>query len=133
VTDLVARYLIVAAIVLGASYVPVAAQAASAVRSNDTDHSIIFELGWAANYSRAEGLHARGATFAFEVTPIPDRLELECGVTAIRAHGATETSVDLLFKKPWSLSRRLEFMRALVPRSFMRPAWRLAGGLLIAR
>jgi hypothetical protein len=110
-----ARRLIIAAIVLGASCVPVAAQSASPVRSNDEDHSIIYELGWAGSYSRAEGIHARGATFAFEVTPIPDRLELECGVTAIRASGATETSVDLLFKKPWSLSRHIEFMIGLGP------------------
>src|SRR5579863_9332770 len=68
----------------------------------DEDHAIVYEIGWAGDYSRAEGFHAKGATFAFEVTPVKDRLELEAGVTAIRASGVTETSVDLLFKKPWS-------------------------------
>ena len=81
----------------------------------DEDHAIVYELGWAGDYSVAEGFHPKGATFAFEVTPVKDRLELECGITAIRANGATETSVDLLFKKPWSLSRRVEFMAGAGP------------------
>lgn len=81
----------------------------------DDDHAIVYELGWAGEYSGADGFQARGATFAFEVTPVRDRLELECGVTAIRANGATETSVDLLFKKPWSVSKRVEFMAGVGP------------------
>lgn len=83
--------------------------------AEDEDHKIVYELGWAGEYSVAEGFHAKGATFAFEVTPVKDRLELEGGVTAIRAKGITETSVDLLFKKPWSLSRRVEFMAGVGP------------------
>ena len=83
--------------------------------ATDEDHAIVFELGWAGTYSHGEGLHARGATFAFEVTPVPDRLELESGVTVIRANGATETSIDLLFKKPWTLSRTVEFMAGAGP------------------
>ncbi len=75
----------------------------------------MFELGWAGDYSSAEGSHAKGATFAFEVTPIPDRLELESGVTTIRANGVSETSVDLLFKKPWSFSKTVEFMAGVGP------------------
>ena len=83
--------------------------------ATDDDHAIVFELGWAGSYSHGEGLHARGATFAFEVTPVPDRLELESGVTLIRANGSTETSIDLLFKKPWTLSRTVEFMAGVGP------------------
>src|SRR5258707_15804253 len=86
------------------------AQSAPNLSPKDEDHSVVYELGWAGDYSRDEGFHAKGATFALEVTPIPDRLELEVGVTAIRADGATETSVDLLFKKPWTLSKQVEFM-----------------------
>jgi hypothetical protein len=106
----------VAAGVLAATTATVAsAQSPPPTPASDDDHVIVFELGWAGEYSGAEGFHAKGATFAFEVTPVKDRLELECGITAIRANGATETSVDLLFKKPWSLSKRVEFMAGVGP------------------
>jgi hypothetical protein len=105
-----------AALILIAAAAGVAhAQSVASVPTKDEEHSIVYELGWAGDYSHAEGVHARGATFAFEVTPVPDRLELEVGVTAIRASGVTETSVDLLFKKPWTLSKRIEFMAGVGP------------------
>jgi hypothetical protein len=91
------------------------AQSVLPAPSQGDDHSIVFELGWAGSYSNLEGFHPMGATFAFEVTPVPDRLELEAGVSAIRARGATETSVDLLFKKPWTWSRQVEFMAGVGP------------------
>jgi hypothetical protein len=104
-----------AVILLSATASGANAQSAAAVSSEDEDHSVVFELGWASDYSRTDGFHARGGTFAVEVTPIPDRLELEFGVTDIRANGVTETSVDLLFKKPWTLSKRVEFMAGIGP------------------
>ncbi|HUC78083.1 MAG TPA: hypothetical protein VMS04_22475 [Vicinamibacterales bacterium] len=77
--------------------------------SQERDHSIVFEIGAAGDWSRMEGFHP-GATFAFEVTPIEHWLELEVGVSAIRADGSTEVPVDVLLKKPWQLGRSLEFM-----------------------
>jgi hypothetical protein len=78
------------------------------------EHAIVFELGAAGDWSRAEGLHP-GGTFAFEVTPIENWLELEFGVTAIRAGTSTEIPVDVLFKKPWQFSRAFEFMIGVGP------------------
>jgi len=105
----------VAVISIASAATVASAQSAAPVPPKDEDHSIVYELGWAGDYSRAEGFHAKGATFAFEVTPVPDRLELEGGVAAIRANGVTETSVDLLFKKPWTLSKHIEFMAGIGP------------------
>jgi hypothetical protein len=73
------------------------------------EHAIVFELGAAGDWSRAEGVHP-GGTFAFEVTPIEHWLELEIGVTAIRSGSSTEVPIDVLFKKPWPFSRTFEFM-----------------------
>jgi hypothetical protein len=101
------------AVLCGAS--PAHGQTPTVTPPTSEDHSIVYELGWAASYSRTEGVHPKGATFAFEVTPIENRLELECGVTLIRASGVTETSLDLLFKKPWTLSKRVEFMAGVGP------------------
>ena len=76
---------------------------------DDEDHAVVFEMGWAGDWSQSEGLQ-HGGTFAIEVTPIEKWLELEIGVAAIRAHASTELPVDVLFKKPWRLSRQFEFM-----------------------
>jgi hypothetical protein len=81
----------------------------------EADHSIVFELGWASDWSQAEGFHPAGGTLAFEVTPIEHWLELEFGVSAIHADGATEVPVDVLFKKPWTISPQFEFMIGVGP------------------
>jgi hypothetical protein len=81
---------------------------------DEGEHSIVFEFGAAGDWSPAEGFHP-GGTFAFEVTPVENWLELEFGVTAIRSGTSTEASVDVLFKKPWQFSRAFEFMIGVGP------------------
>ena len=81
----------------------------------DQDHAVVFESGWAGDWSREEGLHPKGVTFAFEVTPIEHWLELEVGVSALRADGETEVPFDVLFKKPWQISPKFEFMIGVGP------------------
>ena len=91
------------------SAAPVRAQSVALVPA-DEDHRIVYELGWAGDWSRDEGLHPRGGTFAFEVSPIEGWLELEVGFTVIRGDGVTEMPIDVLFKKPWRFSPKFEFM-----------------------
>ncbi len=79
------------------------------VSAEGEDHTIVFELGAAADWSRGESIHP-GGTFAFEVTPIEHWLELEFGWTAIHGGATTEMPIDVLFKKPWQVSRSFEFM-----------------------
>jgi hypothetical protein len=50
-----------------------------------------------------------------EVTPIENRLELEMGVTPGFRRHSTEWDTDLLFKKPWTLSKKVEFMFGVGP------------------
>jgi hypothetical protein len=50
-----------------------------------------------------------------EVTPIENWLELEAGVTPLFNRNSTEWDTDLLFKKPWTLSERAEFMFGVGP------------------
>jgi hypothetical protein len=90
-------------------------QAQTPPTPKDDDHAVVFEMGWAGDWSRQEGVNAKGATFAFEITPIENWLELEFGVSALRANGVTEIPVDVLFKKPWQISRRFEFMIGVGP------------------
>lgn len=91
-----------------------AASAQEIASAQEVDHSIIFEIGAAGDWSRSEGFHP-GGTVAFEVRPIERWLEVEVGFTAIRAEGSTEMPVDVLFKKPWPLGRTGEFMLGAGP------------------
>jgi hypothetical protein len=91
------------------------AQAQTAGVPDDGDHRIVYELGWAADWSKVEGVHPKGGTFAFEIPAIERWLELEFGVEAIRADGQTETAAGVLFKKPWRFSPRFEFMAGVGP------------------
>jgi hypothetical protein len=52
---------------------------------------------------------------AAEVTPIKNWLELEAGVSPFYTRNLTEWDTDLLFKKPWTISRKAEFMMGAGP------------------
>jgi len=80
----------------------------------DVDHAIVFEIGAEGDWSNVDRFHA-GGTFAFEVTPIEHWVELEFGVSLIPHPGGTEIPVDLLVKKPWRISRAVEFMAGIGP------------------
>ena len=58
---------------------------------------------------------ASGPTVAVEVSPIEKWLELEAGVTTSFGRRSTEWTTDLLFKKPWTLSPKVEFMVGIGP------------------
>jgi hypothetical protein len=89
-------------------------------QSNGTDtdsgkeSAAVVEIGGSASQSLTNGA-SFGPTVALEVTPIENRLEIEAGVTSLFRQHSTEWSVDLLFKKPWTLSKKAEFMVGLGP------------------
>lgn len=72
-------------------------------QSTEKESVAIVELGGAVERSLTEGNSSFGPTVAVEVTPIEKWLELEAGVTPLFRRHSTEWSVDLLFKKPWTL------------------------------
>jgi hypothetical protein len=85
-------------------------------QSVDKDPVAIVELGGAAGWSLNNGGASFGADAAVEITPIENWLELEAGVTPLfRRHHSTEWDTDLLFKKPWTLSKKAELMAGVGP------------------
>jgi hypothetical protein len=74
----------------------------------------IVELGGAGSWN-LKGGSSFGADLAAEVTPIENWLELEAGVTPLFTRHSTEWDTDLLFKKPWTLSKKAEFMIGIGP------------------
>ena len=84
-------------------------------QSTEKESVALVELGGAAGRSLTEGKSSFGPTVAVEVTPIEKWLELEAGVTPLFRRHSTEWSTDLLFKKPWTLSPKMEFMVGIGP------------------
>jgi hypothetical protein len=70
----------------------------------------IIELGAAAAWNLKGGESSFGPDAAVEFTPIENWLEIEAGVTPLFTRHSTEWDTDLLFKKPWTLSKKVEFM-----------------------
>lgn len=84
-------------------------------QATEKESVAVVELGGVAARSLTEGHSSFGPALAVEVTPIEKWLELEAGVTPLFRRHSTEWSTDLLFKKPWTLSPRMEFMLGIGP------------------
>jgi hypothetical protein len=76
----------------------------------DEDHALVLEIGAVVDWERTERALHSGGTFAFEITPIENKLELEIGISALPSDGSVEMPIDVLFKKPWRFSPQFEFM-----------------------
>jgi hypothetical protein len=83
--------------------------------SEDKDPAAILEIGAATSWNATGGAASFAPNFAVETTPIENWLELEAGVSPFFTHSSTEWDMDLLFKKPWTLSRKAEFMLGVGP------------------
>jgi hypothetical protein len=75
----------------------------------------ILELGVEPARNLSGGGWSLSPTVAAEVTPIENWLELEFGVTPTFSNRSTEWDTDFLFKKPWTLSKKVEFMFGVGP------------------
>jgi hypothetical protein len=84
-------------------------------QSVEKDPIAIAEIGAAGAWNVNESGRSFGPTAAVEFTPIENWLELEAGVTPLFARHSTEWDTDLLFKKPWTLSKKIEFMIGVGP------------------
>jgi hypothetical protein len=75
----------------------------------------IVELGGATGRDLKGGGSSFGGDLAVEFTPIEKWLEIEAGTTPLFRRHSTEWDTDLLFKKPWTLSEKVEFMFGVGP------------------
>ena len=81
----------------------------------DDDPAAILEIGAAMNWNLSGGAATFAPNLAAEITPIEKWLEIEAGVSPFYTSKSTEWDTDLLFKKPWTLSRKAEFMAGVGP------------------
>ena len=79
------------------------------------DPTAIFEFGAATSWNFKGGAATFAPNLAAEITPVEHWLELEVGVSPFYTHESQEWDIDLLFKKPWNISRKAEFMFGIGP------------------
>jgi hypothetical protein len=92
-----------------------AGAASAQPEDKNSEGAAILELGGAPSYN-LKGGSSFGPSAAVEFTPIENWLELEAGVAPLfQSHHAAEWNTDLLFKKPWKLSKKVEFMFGVGP------------------
>jgi len=75
----------------------------------------ILEVGTAMSWNINGGAATFAPNLAAEITPVEGWLELEAGVSPFYTRKSTEWDTDLLIKKPWTLSRKAEFMLGIGP------------------
>jgi hypothetical protein len=100
--------------VLLALLLPISAHA------EDKEPTAIVELGGAGEWD-SPASSSFGPSAAVEFTPIKEWLEIEAGVAPMFHGGRPEWNTDLLFKKPFTLSDRVEFMVGVGPQLTLAP------------
>jgi hypothetical protein len=84
-------------------------------QQEEKDHVAVLEFGAAGEWGLGENKTSFGPSVAVEVTPIEHWLEIEAGLTPLMSKGGTEWEADLVFKKPFQLSKNVEFMVGVGP------------------
>ncbi|SHK47859.1 hypothetical protein SAMN05444159_3356 [Bradyrhizobium lablabi] len=79
-------------------------------RSDDDHRGAVLEIGATREWGLQDGKNSFGPSLAIEVTPIEHWLEIEAGISPLRSKEGTEWEADLVFKKPFQLSKNVEFM-----------------------
>ena len=81
----------------------------------DKEPKVTLELGAAMSWDFHSGPVTFAPNLAAETTLKENWLEIEAGVSPFYTHTTKEWDTDLLFKKPWTLSRKAEFMLGIGP------------------
>ncbi|MGP0091403.1 MAG: hypothetical protein ACLPKB_15815 [Xanthobacteraceae bacterium] len=81
----------------------------------DNDRGAVLEIGAAGEWGLGDGKSSLGPNVALEVTPIEHWLEIEMGLTPLLSKGSAELDADVVFKKPFQLSKTVEFMIGIGP------------------
>jgi hypothetical protein len=83
---------------------------ATSGQAEEKEPIAIIELGGTGEWGLA-GASSFGPSAAVEFTPpIKDWLEIEAGIVPMFSRGRTDRDTDLIFKKPFTLSDKVEFM-----------------------
>ncbi|HEX7478409.1 MAG TPA: hypothetical protein VF331_11425 [Polyangiales bacterium] len=79
-------------------------------KTEEVEHKFVVGVGAAAELELGDGSFHPGGNLMIEFEPIEDWLEVEIGASVLATKGGTQVPVDLLLKKPFQLTHRLDFM-----------------------
>jgi hypothetical protein len=82
---------------------------AGTAAAEEKEPTAVVGIGGAGEWG-VPGPTSFGPSVSVEFTPIKDWLEIEIGAASLFRRGATEFESDLVFKKPFTLSDKVEFM-----------------------
>jgi hypothetical protein len=94
---------------------PRSAIAEDVATDDNAEHTVIVGVGGAEELELADGSLHPGANVMVEWDAIENWLELEVGASFLSTAGGAELPVDLLVKKPFTLTRWAEFMIGVGP------------------
>jgi hypothetical protein len=94
----------------------------SAARAAEKEKEPIaeLELGVAGDWDTTGGTFSIGPSLGIEVTPIKNWLEIEAEVSPVFGGGRTEWETELIFKKPFDVSDKVEVMPGIGPAWFYK-------------
>jgi hypothetical protein len=103
--------------------------------AEDKEPSAFVELAGAGEWGLQHGGSKFGPNIAVEFTPVEHWLEIEAGFTPLFKGGQTESGTELLFKKPFELSGKVDFLAGAGPEwvhgTPSKPADSLVGEVVI--
>lgn len=80
------------------------------VLAEEKEPFAVIELGAGWERSIQDGTYSAGPSASVEFPVIKDWLEIETGISPLFRPGQTEWQADLLFKKPFTINDKVEFM-----------------------
>ena len=104
---------------------------AAQARAEEKEPTLILELGGVGE-REFSGTSSFGPSVAVEFTPIKEWLEIEAGIAPMFSPGQTEWDADVLFKKPFTLSKQVEFMIGAGPEWKFSPGGTKVAGEIAA-
>ena len=102
--------MIKAAITVIAGLLLVAVGAQAEEKEKEHESSVVVELGGSGEWDVRDGAGAYGPYVALEYEVIEHWLEIETAVAPRFSNGQAEVEFELIFKKPFELSKSLEFL-----------------------
>jgi len=101
--------------IVGSLLAGVAHAEMSGANAEDFDHRVVIGAGGAFEVEQPSGSVHGGGNIFIEREAVEGWLELELGISALAADGGVVVPIDLSFKKPFRLARRIEIMVGLGP------------------